>query len=281
MQYSKKSIGIGLIVFGGLLIVITALGHWSGLGGYQNFPPRSWESFDPELVQNSPDLDSLFRAANERAHRPLEELPPGEAMKVLYETVIARFTHGNRAHHNAFSNWILWGMGKIHPAFTAINDPDTLLKNGHSGLCSQTSFVLIRLAQKAGIRPRHVGLFGHVVMEAWYDGDWHLYDPDLEVPSHFDGKSVMSVAELSVDANIAAQAYAGRGDKKYIQEISEIIASRENNTFMSYPVGSQFEWKSQVLALFERAAQILKFIIPVLLILSGIFFLFISNRSRS
>jgi hypothetical protein len=281
MTYSKKSIGGGLIVVGGILLIITMLGHWSELGRYQDAPPRSWESFDPELVSNTPDLDSLFRVASERAGQSLNALPPGEAMKVLYETVIARFTHGNRSHYNLFSNWILWSLGKIHPALPVINDPDALLKYGHSGLCSQTSFVLLRLAQKAGIRPRHVGLFGHVVMEAWYDGDWHLYDPDLEIPSHFDGKPVVSVATLSADENLVLQAYAGRGDEKYVKEISKIIASRENNTFMSYPVGSQFEWKTQVLALFERATQILKFIIPVLLILSGTLFLTISNRSRS
>jgi len=280
MKYSKKSISVGLIVFGTILIIVTMLGHWSRLGSYQDFPPQKWESFDPELAQNSPDLDSLFLVAHERAHRPLKELTPEEAMKVLYETVIARFTHGNRAHYNLFSNWILWGLGKIQPDFLAINDPETLLRNGHSGLCSQTSFVLLRLAQKAGIRPRHVGLYGHVVMEAWYGGDWHMYDPDLEVPSSFEGKAVLSVEALSKDENLASSAYAGRGDDKYVEEIVRIIASRENNTFMSYPVGSQFEWKTQVLSLFEKAAQIFKFVIPALLIFSGMILLFIADRGR-
>ncbi len=281
MKCSKKSIGVGLTVSGGILLVITFLGYWSLAGNYKDFPPRNWESFDPELAQNSPDLDSLFRVANERAHRSLKDLEPGEAMKVLYETVIARFTHGNRANYNLFSNWILWGLGKIHPAFSEINDPDALLKNGHSGLCSQTSYVLLRLAQKAGIRPRHVGLYGHVVMEAWYDGDWHLYDPDLEVSSKFGEKPVLSVAALSEDENLAAQAYAGRGDDKYVKEIAAIFASRENNTFVSDPVGSMFEWKTQVLSLFEKAAQILKFIIPALLILPGVILLSISDRGKA
>jgi hypothetical protein len=281
MENSKKSIGIGLVVVGGILLILSALGHWSRVGRYQNSPPRSWERFDPELAQNSPDLDSLFQMASERARLPFKDLPPEETMQILFETVIARFTHGNRAHYNVFSNWILWGLGKVHPAFSAINDPDALLKYGHSGLCSQTSFVLLRLAQKAGIRPRHVGLFGHVVMEAWYDEDWHLYDPDLEVPTSFEESPVASVAMLSKDETIAAQAYAGRGDDEYVKEIAGIIASRENNTFMSYPVGSQFEWKAQVLALFEKAMQTFKFVIPALLIVSGMILLFTSDRSRS
>ena len=49
----------------------------------------------------------------------------------------------------------------------------------------------MQLADKAGIRPRHVGLFGHVVMEAWYDGEWHMYDPDFEVIALDDSGSVL------------------------------------------------------------------------------------------
>jgi hypothetical protein len=49
-----------------------------------------------------------------------------------------------------------------------------------------------------------------------------------------------------------------------------IISSREDNTFMSYPVGSQFEWKSQVLYEIEKIAQITKFVIPLPLISFGL-----------
>lgn len=280
MKCSKKSFGVGLIVSGGILIVITFLGQWSDAGEYKSNPPQNWERFDPALVEKTSDLDSLFRAAEERASSPLEKMPPKEAMKILYKTVIDRFTHGGTANHNLFSNWILWGLGMLHPAFARIVDPDVLLKNGHSAFCSQTSYLLLRMAQKAGIRPRHVGLFGHVVMEAWYEGDWHLYDPDLEVAAENEKGSVLSVEELSWNKELVLKVYAGRGEDSYIKKIAGIITSREDNTFMSYPIGSHFVWKKQVLAEIEKTAEVFKFVIPGLLILVGIAFL-LGKRRKS
>ena len=48
-----------------------------------------------------------------------------------------------------------------------------------------------------------------------------------------------------------------------------ILGSRENNTYMSYPPGAWFEWKSNVLFWFEKLAEVLKFAIPALVVLLG------------
>lgn len=244
-----------------------------------NYPPRNWERFDPVLVELTPDLDSLFRIAEERSSRSLKGMSPKETMKVLYETVIDRFTHAGNADHNLFSNWILWGLGKLHPSFARIVDPDILLMNGYSAFCSQTSYILLRLAQKAGIRPRQVGLSGHVVMEAWYEDDWHLYDPDLEVAAENENGSIYSVEELSKNYNLVLKAYSGRGDDSNIKKVAGIMTSREDNTFMSYPVGSHFVWKKQVVAEIEKIAEVLKFVFPGLLLLVGVTLLF-EKRSK-
>jgi hypothetical protein len=39
---------------------------------------------------------------------------------------------------------------------------------------------------------------------------------------------------------------------------------------MSYPVGTYFEWKSQVLRYFEKAMEVLKYLLPLLLIGLGL-----------
>lgn len=272
--------GLGLILLGIGLLFITALGQWIGIGGYENVPARSWERFDPRLVEKTPSLDALYREAEARAAGSFSELLPDEVMKVLYKTVCDRFTHGDKARHTLFSNWIMWGLGKVSPGFSYIKDPNNLLRYGHSALCGQVSYVLLHLAEQAGIRARHVGLNGHVVMEAWYGGDWHLYDPDLEVVPVNKSGYVVSVEELSRNRGFIRDAYNGRGDDGYINKIIAIMASREDNTFVSYPVGSMFNWKAQVLLKIEQVAQVLKFIIPGLIILVGLSLLWVDRKNR-
>jgi hypothetical protein len=261
---ARYQLSIATIALGASLLIISVLGQWTGLGNYKSAPPRPGERFDPELVKQTPNLDSLYRVAEQRAGKPFDELPPQEVMESLYGVVADRFTNG-AAQHTLFSNWILWSLGQLHPSIMHIRDPEVLVSGGHSLFCDQSSYLLLSLALKAGIRARHVGLDGHVVMEAWYDGNWHLYDPDAEVIAKDEQGRVLSVGDLSKNAGLLQKAYAGRGE-----DLVNIIATRENNTFMSYPVGSQFEWKSQVLSQVEKAAQFLKFVIPFLLIGFGL-----------
>ena len=63
-------------------------------------------------------------------------------MNKLYELVIRRFTHKN-ARHNLFSNFILYGMGKIHDAFAHIWDTEIMLSKGSALLCDQSSYLLL------------------------------------------------------------------------------------------------------------------------------------------
>jgi hypothetical protein len=85
--------------------------------------------------------------------------------------VADRFTHGD-AEHNLSINWLLWSLGQFNPNFKHIRNPQVLVSGGHCLFCDQSSYLLLNLALKAGIRARHVGLGGLVVMEAWYDGNW-------------------------------------------------------------------------------------------------------------
>lgn len=123
--------------------------------------------------------------------------------------------------------------------------------------------LLLTLALRHGIAARHVGLDGHVVMEAWYDSDWHMYDPDLEVVPVDDGGHVLSVDALAANTRLLEKYYAPHG-------AANIVGSRENNTYMGYPQGAWFEWKSNVLVYVERVMELLKFAVPLLLLLAGL-----------
>lgn len=277
----RRGLGYGILSIGCVLTVVASLGEWSNLGDYVSTHPRSWERFDSDLVSRTPDLEGLFVAANQRTDNGLGSLGAKRTMQVLFETTTDRFTHG-ATMHTPFSNWILWSMGKIHPAFGAIRDPGNLLKRGESALCSDSSYVLMQLAIAAGIRARHVGLNGHVVMEAWYDGDWHMYDPDFEVVPYDDSGAVLSVQALSEDEVTIRNLYAGKlAGELDADEVIRIITSRYDNSFVSFPPGSQFEWKSQVLLRAEQVADVFKFIVPTIMILLAGVLLVYAGHSRT
>ncbi|WP_066632842.1 hypothetical protein [Desulfolucanica intricata] len=265
----RRILGFGLILVGVGLLVITALGQWAGLGGYTNFPPRSWERFEPDLVAKTPDLNSLYRAAETRATGSFYELPPAIVMQVLYQTVTERFTHGAQAQHNLFSNWILgilgWLPDNLSREFAQIRNPESVVKYGHSALCGQQSGVLVQLAEKAGIDARIIGLSGHVVMEAYYDHGWHMYDPDMEIVPQYNGQ-VLSLADLETCSGLTRHFYSIRPEA---QKWTGIITTADNNH--TFPVGS-VSVSPNYLKL-EQFFEFLKWIIPVGFIILGFLFL--------
>lgn len=269
---SHSAIAVGLV-----LLMVTCLGEWSALGEFGREPPRTWERYDASLAARASNLKDLFLLANERANGELETLPQKQAMQILFDVTTERFTHGAPTH-NLFSNWLLWLGGSINPAFADVRSPSNLLARSNSAICSASSSILMQLALRAGIRPRHVGLHGHVVMEAWYEGGWHMYDPDYEVVAADSMGQVLGVLDLTINQSAIRRLYGDRaGGERALDELIRIFTSIEDNSFVSYPPGSQFEWKSQVLLLFEDAADFLKWIIPIMLLATGAWL--ISRRS--
>ena len=64
-------------------------------------------------------------------------------------------------------------------------------------------------------------------MEAWYDQNWHLYDPDLEVVPENEVGFVYSLDDLSKDADLTRHFYSKwRDSKDFIEEVVLIITSR-------------------------------------------------------
>jgi len=251
-----------MLSVGVLLLLATAVGHWTSFGNYHNRPqPRQWEQFDASLAAK---ITSFSKLREETQRHLSSSSSEREIMDVLYKTVTEWSTH-NDARHTFLSNWICYIFGMVHPAFAHIYDPDKLVANGHSLLCDQSSYILLKLALENGIRARHVGLDGHVIMEAWFDSDWHLYDPDMEVVPINAAGEVLSVEELALNTQLLEKYYGPFG-----HNLVQIVASRENNTYMSYPVGSRFVWKSEVLVYFEKIMEALKFAIPIGLILCGL-----------
>jgi hypothetical protein len=261
--------GVVLLLLGAFLLGLAAAGRWTAMGRYESCPPRPWERFHPGLAASTPDLSSLYAAAHSRSGRPLREMAPADAMRVLYGTVADRFTHGDRATYSPYGNWVLWAIGAAVPRYRDIQDPDVLLRGGHSALCGDVSYVLMRLAGMAGIPARHVLLEGHIVMEARYDDGWHAYDPDLEVAPLDETGAVASVETLAGRPELVRRSYAGRGDPAFVETVAAIYASTGNNTCLTYPaqhiVGSPGQRPGRV----EQATQYAIYIVPAILLVAG------------
>lgn len=254
-----RILGVLCICAGVVLLGIAAAGQWTSWGKGHNYEKRDWERFDPSLVLRTPDYDALLAAVDQKlAGQPQD---PAK-LQAMYEVVVDRFTH-EEALHTLASNWILYTAGFLHSTFRHIWSTDRLVTQGSSLLCDQASYLLLRLAREHGFKARHVGLQGHVVMEVWYDGDWHLYDPDLEVVPLDGAGKVLGLEDLARDEALL-QRYYGRHTN-----MADLIRARENHLFMSTPDGARFEWKGNILALIEKATEWLKFLIPLAMIASG------------
>jgi len=283
-EHWRFRIGMMLIVFGALLIAVTEIAHLTSADGYYNYPARSWERFDPEFAKRTPNLESLYRAAQARAHRPFRQLRPGEKMQILYEAVADRFTHGDLAKYSPISNWFLWSLGAINPLRRDIQDPDVLLRHGHSALCGDVSYVLIKLAEKAGIPARHVLLEGHILMEAWYEGGWHAYDPDIEVIVRDGNGEVYSVEHLIHEPSLLREAYSPKGDRAYVDGVVAMFTSVENNRYIPYSRRDGVGVEEQRPGWIERAGIYAATVLPAGMILTGALLarrtLFRGRRSR-
>lgn len=255
-----KYTGLIFIFFGGALLLFASLGHWTSLGNYKNGPASGWEKFDPILAKK---IDSYAKLKNFTDSQISANSNERETMDILYTTIINSFTY-TEATHTFYSNWLLYIAGKIHPVLSHIWDTDLMVSNGNSLLCDQVSYLLVKLALENDIKARHVGLDGHVVMEAWYDSEWHLYDPSFEIIPIDETGQILSVENLAQNKKLL-NFYYGKFNK-----IPNIIGTRENNTYMSYPEGARFVWKAELLVYIEKAMEILKFVIPILFILCGL-----------
>ena len=83
-----------------------------------------------------------------------------------------------------------------------MHDPVRLLNVYGYGFCDDVANSFRMLARKAGVPARIWSLSGHVVAEAFYDGDWRMFDADGEVFYRAANDEIASVKRLSRDAEL-------------------------------------------------------------------------------
>lgn len=78
-----------------------------------------------------------------------------------------------------------------------LHDPVKFLNVYGYGFCDDCATNFAVLARKAGIKSRTWGLSGHVVAESFYNGKWHMFDPDHEVIYRNEQGEIAGVEELA------------------------------------------------------------------------------------
>lgn len=109
-------------------------------------------------------------------------------------------------------------------------------------------------------------------MEAWYEDDWHLYDPDLEVVPLVENNHVLSLDELARMPKQTEYFYLNR-DNKGAAKFVDIIGSREDNSFVLY-------WmvEKNLTYRIEKIANVIKWVFPMILLVIGFGFYFRKTR---
>jgi len=265
----RKTFSGLLVGFGALLLLVSILGEVTNLGCYGGVDAAD-EVFDHELADKARSMAALRAEAIARQGDWLNTTQE-DRMNALYSVVIQRFTYGSKAQYNIFSNWIMWGLGLFNRNAAFISNPEHLLKYGYTVMCHQASWVLAAMAREEKIPFRHVNLSGHVVMEAGWDNQWHLYDPAYEVVPKYDGK-IVDANFLEDRPDLARLFFGKRGDV-----IASLFATKYNNSFVT---NGMFIWKAEVLSLVAQISNYAKWVVPVLMIVLGVLISFKANPCK-
>ncbi|MFT7464386.1 MAG: hypothetical protein ACI9EF_002742 [Pseudohongiellaceae bacterium] len=168
----------------------------------------------PSLLANGrrnwQDIDSVLHEAVGDSSNETEQ-----AMS-LWKFLVENRYHSDPAHDRAENH-----------------DPVRMLNIYGYGFCDDSATVYVAMAKALGLEARVWGLSGHVVPEVYFEGGWHLLDPDGEVYYRSrDGRNVASVEELADHPELlnVPVLVEGRVKPKYdFATVSPIYSSKENN----------------------------------------------------
>ncbi|MBD3180114.1 MAG: hypothetical protein GF417_11295 [Candidatus Latescibacteria bacterium] len=189
---------------------------------------------------------------------PVDQFDLNEANRVLFGSIV----HGAGRRLTPYENWILYLIGLIYPPAGKTQDPERIAAGG-VGLCSEVAAVLIRIARINGMSGRFIVLGGHTVAEIDTGEGWRVADPDYGVAYE------LGLSELEGEKGVSMIRNALKGGgypDSVIEKYTGYFQSSNNNMVLE-----EGEVPSPGLYRLERSAELLKWIIPALLIISGAF----------
>ena len=175
------------------------------------------------------------------------------------EVVRQRFHYGF-SNYTVQNNWPAFFGGKlIWSHLSAIVDADDILKHTE-GLCSQQTIIFLELLKTKGITFRSIGLGlkegpGHFLCEAYYNGDWHMYDITME-PNW----SAITNAHKSIEY------YKSNKDSLFLVYENKIPSAVLNKMLNEINYGEVNTMPAQHMLLFHNICKALIYFIPLLLL---------------
>ena len=162
-----------------------------------------------------------------------------------------------------WENYILYLMGKfkVMPEYVRyhFSDPEKSIERG-IGICGDASILMSQLLQQHGIDNKIITIPGHVMVEANFDGNKKVYDPDFGVTLGQSAAYYKSTP-LAVGTAYSDNGYT-LGDDKFIIDGFK--------SKLNYWDGvKHFITKKYY---FEKAAYVLKWLIPLVFLLLGAIF---------
>jgi hypothetical protein len=221
--------------------------------GYGDPVYNQHEEFDPSLARLntmkklSAYCDSLYN----RQINVAGSLSSLTYAEVANHVIRKRFYHGF-SFYGAKTNFMASAISKIsEPGLSAIVIPDDILSYQY-GACSQQSIILMELLKQKGIATRKVGfsgkMTGHFTLEAYYDNDWHYFDPDKEPDEKvLAALNHPSIAYLNAHPEVLLKAYPQQTEA-YVK-----------NVFTNYSYGAISAFPAPKAIIFQKVAKFLSY----------------------
>ncbi len=193
------------------------------------------------------------------------EIETIEDLEEINVIVFERIFHTDRRKYSFTENYLLYLGGFFHEYISSPQNPKAIIRGG-GGLCNEISAVLRHILRKAGVPARYIMLQGHVALEVKIEDEWVVADPDYGVVY------ACSLAELeeSGDEIIPGVLEEAGYPDEMIERVVEVFKDSDENVVL--PAGEELSLR---LALIEKTAGYLKWLIP-----AGLLFLGIAGAER-
>lgn len=151
---------------------------------YYSIANEGRKTIHPQVIINGQDW-STDKAMLSYAFKNIDLKSASNQEKIL---AVFKFITDNNIH---------WHTPIYSTTYYFLNNPVRYLNVWGYGFCSDSSTVLIQLLTLAGYNARLINLVDHIVAEVFYDGAWHMLDPDMEAYYLNSNGKIAAVVEIA------------------------------------------------------------------------------------
>ena len=191
----------------------------------------------------------------------LAQKAPTFDLEVVNNVVFESLVHADDRRVQPHENWIMWLAGWVYEPASKTQNAWRIVSGGRA-ICSEAAAVVNEISKINGVDARFVVLNGHVVSEVRTDKGWQIADPDYGVVYSAD----LALLEAGGMSTVIKEKLKRRGfTDTTIASYIDFFESTEDNRVLEIGLPS-----SPRLHTFEQVAEWLKWILPGLMIITGL-----------